>query len=70
MKGPCKNCEARTIGCHAECAKYLEFQARLMQAKEREAKDQLPKLFLYESVRKAYIKNQRKTKITGGKREQ
>ena len=70
MKGPCKNCEARTICCHAECAKYLEFQAMLMQAKEREEKDRLPKLFLYESVRKACIKNQRKIKITGGKREQ
>lgn len=26
MKTPCKDCTKRTIGCHAECKEYLEFQ--------------------------------------------
>ncbi|MBO7682564.1 MAG: hypothetical protein J6T17_07430 [Clostridia bacterium] len=50
--------------------KYIEYRAKLDEAKGREEKDRLPKLFLFESVRKAKIKTQRKTKITGGRREQ
>ena len=70
MTGPCKKCADRSVGCHADCVKYIEYRAKLDEAKGREEKDRLPKLFLFESVRKAKIKTQRKTKISGGIREQ
>lgn len=26
MKSPCKECEDRILGCHADCERYKEFQ--------------------------------------------
>lgn len=27
MKGPCKDCERRKLGCHGRCKEYREFKA-------------------------------------------
>ena len=35
---PCKGCEDRHAGCHAECETYLEWQAGVV--KEREARNE------------------------------
>lgn len=32
--GPCKDCPDRSVGCHATCRTYLDWQAEI--AKERE----------------------------------
>ena len=29
MTAPCKECQERKLGCHAECEKYAEFKERL-----------------------------------------
>ena len=41
MQAPCKGCEEREVGCHAGCAKYLEFAAeRVIRDKQaREAQE-------------------------------
>lgn len=43
MMSPCKDCENRTIDCHDNCAKYLEYRKALdeqnkirYEAKEKE----------------------------------
>ena len=32
-KAPCKNCEDRHVGCHAECEKYKQFKKDAEEAK-------------------------------------
>ena len=34
-QGPCRNCEARHISCHADCAAYLEWKANYNAVQDR-----------------------------------
>ena len=27
LRGPCKDCKFRTVGCHGNCAEYAKFKA-------------------------------------------
>ena len=38
IQPPCRDCEARTIGCHCSCEKYKAFRAKM--DKFREAADE------------------------------
>ncbi len=29
IKGPCKDCEKRYVGCHSKCTEYVDFRKRL-----------------------------------------
>lgn len=37
LRGPCKDCPFRTIGCHAKCERYKTFK-RLHEIRSREAR--------------------------------
>lgn len=39
MKVPCKNCDRRTVGCHAECREYLEYQKENERIKKNRSND-------------------------------
>ena len=39
MKVPCKNCAKRTVGCHAECREYREFQSENEKIKKNRKND-------------------------------
>lgn len=29
MRGPCKNCDMRVIGCHSTCSDYIDYKNKL-----------------------------------------
>lgn len=38
----CKDCEKRTVGCHATCKDYLDFHNKLTERKIQERLDNAP----------------------------
>ncbi len=38
-KAPCKDCERRTVGCHADCADYIAWRKRAEEMKEIEKRE-------------------------------
>lgn len=56
---PCKNCGERSIGCHGDCEKYVEFRQSIEAATERRKR---------ENVHKNYMNGLKHvTRVTGGK---
>lgn len=55
---PCKNCQERSVGCHASCQKYKDWsdeQNRLKQLKYKEQNSQrrwIPDKQYYDSIRR------------------
>lgn len=35
IKPPCKNCQDRTIGCHATCENYISYKKKLEERNKR-----------------------------------
>lgn len=53
MKGPCKNCERRKLGCHTICPDYIKYRKSIDDAslKRREV-DQYAGWFCSKKVRR------------------
>lgn len=39
MKSPCRDCEDRTVGCHANCDRYKTFADKVRAQRERRARE-------------------------------
>ena len=51
IKGPCKNCDNRFVGCHSECLKYIDYRQKLDVYRQTEKTDKKVRAD-YGSVRK------------------
>ena len=41
LKSPCKNCEDRVVGCHANCKSYIDWAKEHNEAKEKDRKEKI-----------------------------
>ena len=57
MPGPCRNCEERRVGCHAECERYLTWAKARREARERDYDKRIYERYAIERDKK--IKNKR-----------
>lgn len=55
MKCPCRGCEKRKIGCHANCPDYGAWAAETIQRREARARDKETRI-MREGLRKSLVK--------------
>ena len=58
MKVPCKNCDRRTVGCHAECMEYREYQKENERIKKNRSNDAINRSAIFRAnyFRMSYYK--------------
>ena len=54
---PCMGCEARMVGCHANCNKYIAFKARHEEALQKKASCMKNACDIYDYKRNCYSRN-------------
>lgn len=52
MKGPCKDCDRRTLTCHGFCKEYQDFKKEREQANERRAKEAREREYFVSAIRR------------------
>ena len=58
MTCPCKDCDSRTLTCHDRCRPYAEWKNSLPKKKPEYARD-----FLWDGIKKAVHKKNKKSKL-------
>jgi hypothetical protein len=66
MKVPCRGCDDRHTGCHAECEKYLSWSNERREARERDYASRIADIYAVERDKK--IKSYKLKNRSRGKR--
>lgn len=60
---PCRKCDERTAGCHANCEKYLTWAKTRNEAKEKDYEKRLPERYVHDlQIRLTRFKLRRKAR--------
>ncbi len=62
MTAPCKKCQERKAGCHASCAKYLNFRAECDARRKERNKGHVVINYFDDRHKKAIRERQRRLK--------
>lgn len=57
---PCKDCEARFVGCHSYCDDYREWKKIIDYERKQRKKEREAEGIYIDTIHKAYEKNKRR----------
>lgn len=58
-KAPCRGCDDRTVGCHSQCDKYIQFKKKIDERNDAKYKERLSTYYGrgdYTAYERRYIK--------------